>query len=124
MRFRLPAPCPWRQALLSACSLSKLLWSGAAIVGQSLGAASLAAVGLSTIVFNFSNFLFNPLMVLTTPRIARAVVNDNLAEVTCPVSLPLLLTRAIVQAFLTGSCCLYDCLCCYRPPKQQQRGCG
>mmetsp|Transcript_17433 Transcript_17433/g.52263 ORF Transcript_17433/g.52263 Transcript_17433/m.52263 type:complete len:588 (-) Transcript_17433:751-2514(-) len=50
-----------------------------AIVGR-LGAAQLGAVGLATLVFNFSAFLFSFLMVVTTPRVAAAVANDNKPE--------------------------------------------
>lgn len=52
----------------------------AAIVGR-LGTAPLGAVGLSTLVFNFSNFLFSFLMTVTTPRVAVAAANGNRTEV-------------------------------------------
>lgn len=52
----------------------------AAIVGR-LGTAPLGAVGLSTLVFNFSNFLFSFLMTVTTPRVAAAAARDNRREV-------------------------------------------
>ena len=52
----------------------------AALVGR-LGSAPLGAVGASTILHNFSGFLFSFLMVVTTPRVARAVANADMAEV-------------------------------------------
>ena len=57
-----------------------LPWVCAAIVGR-LGTAPLGAVGLSTLVFNFSNFLFSFLMTVTTPRVAVAAANGNRTEV-------------------------------------------
>lgn len=50
-----------------------------AIVGR-LGVAALGAVGLATLVFNFSAFLFSFLMVVTVPRVASANANNNPAE--------------------------------------------
>ncbi|KAI3426457.1 hypothetical protein D9Q98_008824 [Chlorella vulgaris] len=52
-----------------------------AIVGSRLGTASLAAVGLCTIVFNFSNFVFNFLLYTTTPRIAEAAARKDTGAV-------------------------------------------
>lgn len=49
----------------------------AAIVGR-LGTAQLAAVGACTVMYNFSNFVFNFLLYTTTPRIAAAAsCNDS-----------------------------------------------
>ena len=47
-----------------------------AIVGR-LGTEPLAAVGLSTVLYNFSNFIWNFLLYTTTPRIAAAVSRDD-----------------------------------------------
>lgn len=52
----------------------------AALVGR-LGSGPLAAVGLSSALFNFSNFLFSFLMVVTTPKVASAVARNKLDEV-------------------------------------------
>ncbi len=52
----------------------------AALVGT-LGSGPLAAVGLSSALFNFSNFLFSFLMVVTTPKVASAVARSKLDEV-------------------------------------------
>ncbi len=52
----------------------------AALVGK-LGSGPLAAVGLSSALFNFSNFLFSFLMVVTTPKVASAVARNKLDEV-------------------------------------------
>lgn len=52
----------------------------AALVGR-LGSAPLAAVGLSGALFNFCNFLFSFLMVVTTPRVAAAVAQKDLGQV-------------------------------------------
>jgi hypothetical protein len=65
---------------LSMCDADVLLCGRAAIVGR-LGTAPLGAVGLSTLVFNFSNFLFSFLMTVTTPRVAVAAASGNKAEV-------------------------------------------
>lgn len=46
-----------------------------------LGPVPLGAVGLSGVLFNFSNFLFNFLMFVTTPAVARAVAQNDLDEV-------------------------------------------
>jgi putative MATE family efflux protein len=51
-----------------------------AIVGR-LGTEPLAAVGMSTIVYNFSNFIWNFLLYTTTPRIAAAVSRNDSASV-------------------------------------------
>lgn len=51
-----------------------------AIVGR-LGTEPLAAVGLSTIIYNFSNFIWNFLLYTTTPRIAAAVSRKDDAGV-------------------------------------------
>ncbi|KAA6423129.1 MAG: hypothetical protein FRX49_07116, partial [Trebouxia sp. A1-2] len=50
-----------------------------ALVGK-LGSGPLAAVGLSSALFNFSNFLFSFLMVVTTPKVASAVARNKLDE--------------------------------------------
>ncbi len=51
--------------------------AGAAIVGR-LGTASLGAVGLSTLLFVFSNLFFNFLTVVTTSNVAGAfAINDE-----------------------------------------------
>jgi putative MATE family efflux protein len=47
-----------------------------AIVGR-LGTEPLAAVGLSTVLYNFSNFIWNFLLYTTTPRIAAAVSKND-----------------------------------------------
>lgn len=52
----------------------------AALVGR-LGSAPLAAVGLSGSLFNFCNFLFSFLMVVTTPKVAGAVARKDLDKV-------------------------------------------
>ena len=52
----------------------------AALVGR-LGSAPLAAVGLSGALFNFCNFLFSFLMVVTTPRVAAAVAQKDFEQV-------------------------------------------
>ncbi len=52
----------------------------AALVGK-LGSGPLAAVGLSSALFNFSNFLSSFLMVVTTPKVASAVARNKLDEV-------------------------------------------
>ena len=51
-----------------------------AIVGR-LGTEPLAACGLATIVYNFSNFIWNFLVYTTTPRIAAAASNDDLDSI-------------------------------------------
>ena len=56
-----------------------------AIVGR-LGTASLAAVGLSTVVYNFSNFIWNFLLYTTTPRVAAAASQDDLKGVSAITS--------------------------------------
>ncbi|KAK9829665.1 hypothetical protein WJX72_007217 [[Myrmecia] bisecta] len=50
-----------------------------ALVGR-LGAPQLASMGLSSVIFAFSNVLFSFLMVLTTPKIARAVAQNKLSQ--------------------------------------------
>ena len=47
-----------------------------AIVGR-LGTEPLAAVGLSTVLYNFSNFIWNFLLYTTTPRIAAAASKND-----------------------------------------------
>ena len=69
--------CIAQHFLLAPLTLSS---AAAALVGR-LGSAPLGAVGASTILHNFSGFLFSFLMVVTTPRVARAVANADLAEV-------------------------------------------
>lgn len=51
-----------------------------ALVGR-LGSGPLAAVGLSGALFNFCNFLFSFLMIVTTPKVAAAVAQRNLDKV-------------------------------------------
>jgi Na+-driven multidrug efflux pump len=56
-----------------------------AIIGSRLGTAPLGAVGLCTIVFNFSNFIWNFLLYTTTPRIAAAAAKgdtDSASQIT------------------------------------------
>lgn len=50
-----------------------------AIVGR-LGTAPLAAVGISSVVYNFSNFIWNFLMYTTTPRIASAAARGSKSD--------------------------------------------
>lgn len=50
-----------------------------AIVGR-LGTAPLGAVGIATLIFNFSGFLFSFLMTVTTPRVAAAVARGDRSE--------------------------------------------
>jgi len=52
----------------------------AAIVGR-LGTLPLAAVGLSNLLFFFCTVFFSFLLVVTTPRVASAVANQDLGEV-------------------------------------------
>lgn len=52
-----------------------------AVIGSKLGTAPLAAVGLVTICFNFSNFIWNFLLYTTTPRIAAAAARKDDAGV-------------------------------------------
>jgi Na+-driven multidrug efflux pump len=52
----------------------------AAIIGR-LGTAPLGAVGLSTLIFVFSNLFFNFLTVCTTSTVAIAAADKNTAEV-------------------------------------------
>ena len=56
-----------------------------AIVGR-LGTEPLAAVGLSTVLYNFSNFIWNFLLYTTTPRIAAAVSRDDKAGISAITS--------------------------------------
>ncbi len=51
-----------------------------AIIGR-LGTAPLGGVGLSIIAFNFSNFMFNFLLYVTTPKIAAAVAKNDMERV-------------------------------------------
>jgi Na+-driven multidrug efflux pump len=77
-----------------------------AIVGR-LGTAPLAAVGLSTIVYNFSNFAFNFLLYTTTPRIAAAVSRNDIAGVSRITSQGLWVAFAIgasMTVFLWNAC--------------------
>ena len=60
------------------CKLLDLLF--AAIVGR-LGTAPLGAVGLSTLLFMFSNLFFNFLTVVTTSDVANAAAQNDFAEV-------------------------------------------
>ena len=52
----------------------------AAIVGR-LGTPQLAAVGACTVLYNFSNFVFNFLLYTTTPRIAAAASTNDMSSV-------------------------------------------
>ena len=52
----------------------------AAIVGR-LGTPQLAAVGACTVLYNFSNFVFNFLLYTTTPRIAAAASKSDMSAV-------------------------------------------
>ena len=52
----------------------------AAIIGR-LGTAPLGAVGLSTLIFVFSNLFFNFLTVCTTSTVATAAAEKDTAEV-------------------------------------------
>ena len=70
----------WHRPTISAAPPLTPPSAAAALVGR-LGSASLGAVGASTILHNFSGFLFSFLMVVTTPRVARAVANADMAEV-------------------------------------------
>ena len=65
-----------------------------AIVGR-LGTEPLAAVGLSTVLYNFSNFIWNFLLYTTTPRIAAAVSKDDRAGVSKITSQGLWVASAI-----------------------------
>lgn len=65
-----------------------LLSCRTAIIGR-LGTAPLGAVGLSTLIFVFSNLFFNFLTVCTTSSVANAAAEKNTAEVRC-------LTRSIL----------------------------
>lgn len=73
----------------------------AALVGR-LGAAELGAVGLSSLIFNLSNFLFNFLLIVTTPKIAAAVARSDTEAVGVP--------QHILHAAL-------ECECCHRTQK-------
>ena len=77
--------------------------AAAALVGR-LGSAPLGAVGASTILHNFSGFLFSFLMVVTTPRVARAVANADMAEVGSTRDAALCLTVCLLPlAWALGS---------------------
>lgn len=65
-----------------------------AIVGR-LGTEPLAAVGLSTILYNFSNFIWNFLLYTTTPRIAAAASRNDKAGVSRITSQGLWVAAAI-----------------------------
>lgn len=52
----------------------------AAIIGR-LGTGPLGAVGLSTLLFMFSNLFFNFLTVVTTSAVANAAAEDDAEEV-------------------------------------------
>lgn len=54
-----------------------------AIIGR-LGTAPLGAVGLSTLLFMFSNLFFNFLTVVTTSSVANAAAAKDTAEVCSP----------------------------------------
>lgn len=60
----------------------------AAIIGR-LGTGPLGAVGLSTLLFMFSNLFFNFLTVVTTSAVANAAAEDDTEEVNPDVLLPL-----------------------------------
>ena len=55
----------------------------AAIIGR-LGTAPLGAVGLSTLLFMFSNLFFNFLTVVTTSAVANAAADGDTSEVRQP----------------------------------------
>lgn len=65
-----------------------------AIVGR-LGTEPLAAVGLSTVLYNFSNFIWNFLLYTTTPRIAAAASRDDRAGVSAITAQGLWVAAAI-----------------------------
>lgn len=79
---------PWDKEILSLSipALLSLLLDplmgivDTAIVGR-LGTAPLAAVGISTVVYNFSNFIWNFLLYTTTPRIAGAAARGDKNEI-------------------------------------------
>ncbi|PSC70934.1 MATE efflux family isoform A [Micractinium conductrix] len=78
-----------------------------AIIGSRLGTTSLAAVGLTTIVFNFSNFIWNFLLYTTTPRIAAAVARKDEAGVSAITAQGLWLAATIglsMTLLLTTQC--------------------
>ena len=54
-----------------------------AIVGR-LGTVPLGAVGLSNLVYFFTTVVFSFLLVVTTPRVAAAVAQDDFKEVSFP----------------------------------------
>ena len=58
-----------------------------AAIGGRLGTVPLAAVGLSNLVFFFCTVFFSFLLVVTTPRVASAVANEDLNEVLTQLSL-------------------------------------
>lgn len=65
-----------------------------AIVGR-LGTEPLAAVGLSTVLYNFSNFIWNFLLYTTTPRIAAAASKNDKAGVSAITSQGIWVAAAI-----------------------------
>ena len=74
-----------------------------ALVGR-LGSAPLAAVGLSGALFNFCNFLFSFLMVVTTPKVAAAVARRDLDKVAMLTAYALNTTPpALLQSYASAS---------------------
>ena len=56
------------------------VWLCSALVGQ-LGTAPLAGVGVSTMPVIFGSVIFNFLLFVTTPAVARAVAKKDFEEV-------------------------------------------
>ena len=94
----------WHRPTISAAPPLTPPSAAAALVGR-LGSASLGAVGASTILHNFSGFLFSFLMVVTTPRVARAVANADMAEVGTMQDALLCFTVCLLYVIL------FPCLC-------------
>lgn len=67
-----------------------------AIVGR-LGTEPLAAVGLSTVLYNFSNFIWNFLLYTTTPRVAAAASRNDRAGVSAITSQGLWVSGSVVS---------------------------
>ena len=88
----------------------------AAIVGR-LGTASLGAVGLSTLLFVFSNLFFNFLTVVTTSNVAGAFAVNDEQEVRL-WAIPTALLPRLIHAFdpMTASIRLFKCALLCRCP--------
>lgn len=71
-----------------------------------LGTVPLGAVGLSNLVYFFTTVVFSFLLVVTTPRVAAAVAQDNPKEVRFPVpaARPPCTCIQALQAFVTEGC--------------------